>query len=476
MVATSDLARASVPQNSGQNIDLATVPSRDTVQLTIYNSEDLTLVRERRRVSFKRGINRLQFSWANTLIDPTSVELRFPRREDRIAVVDTTFPHAKPQMLYWNVSSEIDGEVEAEITYFTSGLGWSADYVLVADAKERHARIESFIRVSNRSGEDYPDAEVRVVVGTINLVEKISQLANIPMGRVGAMEEKERSGLRYRAAKRAMAAEAMPATVASDQALASAPRQIIKEGLSEYFIYSIEGTETIPNGWSKRLRSFEAEQVPLEVVHRYRERQYGPHLVRLYVTRNDEKSKLGTTPLPNGRMSVFRDTSRDGLVYLASQTIKYVPVGDRLEVNLGVDPDVVFERETLEIWRDELWLELAKGKTYRRVGDGALRLDRRGRIVGWDEHRLEAQWIRNFSPYPIKVEVRRYLPGDIVFRSRLDPERHDYQSLDLVARVPAGKSEQLRYQVTTRQGRNQKQSRLEIVAGKVKPPRSSAGR
>ena len=33
-----------------------------------------------------------------------------------------------------------------------------------------------------------------------------------------------------------------------------APKEIIKEGLSEYFIYTIEGTETIPNGWSKRMR------------------------------------------------------------------------------------------------------------------------------------------------------------------------------------------------------------------------------
>ena len=32
-----------------ENVDLSTVPSRDTVQLTIYNSEDLTLVRETRR-------------------------------------------------------------------------------------------------------------------------------------------------------------------------------------------------------------------------------------------------------------------------------------------------------------------------------------------------------------------------------------------------------------------------------------------
>ena len=40
-----------------KNVDLSTVPDRDTVQLTIYNSEDLTLVRETRKVSFKPGAN-----------------------------------------------------------------------------------------------------------------------------------------------------------------------------------------------------------------------------------------------------------------------------------------------------------------------------------------------------------------------------------------------------------------------------------
>ncbi len=31
-------------------------------------------------------------------------------------------------MLYWNVQSEIDGEATIQITYFTSGITWKADY------------------------------------------------------------------------------------------------------------------------------------------------------------------------------------------------------------------------------------------------------------------------------------------------------------------------------------------------------------
>src|SRR6204780_5325796 len=105
-----------------RNVDLSTVPKRDTVQLTIYNSEDLTLVRETRSVTFKKGVNPLQFSWSNTLIDPTSVRLRFLANPEKFEILDTTFPHDKPEMLYWNVQSEMDAEAKLEITYFTSGI------------------------------------------------------------------------------------------------------------------------------------------------------------------------------------------------------------------------------------------------------------------------------------------------------------------------------------------------------------------
>src|SRR5215212_648888 len=122
---------------SAKNVDLSTVPARDTVALTIYNSEDLTLVRETRTVTFKKGVNPLQFSWANTLIDPTSVELRFVNHADQLDVLVTTFPHDKPQMLYWNVQSDFDGEATIEITYFTSGITWSADYIAIAGGDQK---------------------------------------------------------------------------------------------------------------------------------------------------------------------------------------------------------------------------------------------------------------------------------------------------------------------------------------------------
>jgi len=249
----------------GKNIDLSTVPSRDTVQLTIYNSEDITLVRETRKLSFKEGMNPLQFSWANTLIDPTSVELRFLANSDKLETLDTTFPHDKPQMLYWNVHSELDGEATVEITYFTSGISWTADYVCVANAAETHMKLENFVRVYNNSGEEYEDAQVRLVVGRINLVEKIAQLARLSGEEVLSLGRDERRRYEREAIRHSFDDSDADDMLEDEEGGGKREKGIIKEGLSEYFIYTIEGTETIKNGWSKRMRSLVAEEVPLEM-------------------------------------------------------------------------------------------------------------------------------------------------------------------------------------------------------------------
>src|SRR5271157_898728 len=256
-----------------ENVDLSTVPNRNTVQLTIYNSEDLTLVRETRKVTFKPGASPLQFSWANTLIDPTSAELRFLTHGEKLTVLDTTFPHAKPQMLYWNVQSEMDGEATIEITYFTSGISWSADYIGIADPGESQMNLEGFVRVNNNSGEEYEDAQVRLVVGRINLVQKIAELAHIPVSEVDQLAKAERERFQYDAARWAIAGAPvtlLAAGAAKPAAAPAAPKEVAKEGLGEYFIYTIEGTETIPNAWSKRLRSLEAAKVPVKIQYRYR--------------------------------------------------------------------------------------------------------------------------------------------------------------------------------------------------------------
>jgi hypothetical protein len=447
----------------GENIDLSTVPARDAVQLTIYNSEDLTLVRETRQVTFKQGANPLQFSWANTLIDPTSVELKFLTQADKLEVLDTTFPHDKPQQLVWNVNSEFDGAATIQITYFTSGITWSADYIAIADAAEKAMKFEGFVRVHNNSGEEYEDAQVRLVVGTINLVERIAQLAQLPPANVPGIDADRLTKYQKEVVRAAIVLADGKSRGDKDEA----PKEIVKEGLSEYFIFTIEGTETVANGWSKRLRSIEAAAVPLKIQYRYRPNEYGDQLVRMYLLTNDEKSQLGSSPLPDGMVRVFKDNGRDGLSYVTQQPIKYIPIGDKIELNLGVDPEVIFELVKLRAFRDELWLQIQGVRELRKVGAAAVLKEEIAAVARWDDHEVYSQRIRNYAGQEIEVEIRRTFPGHVFFRSELEPKLHDYQTVEFLARVAPGKRSDSLFEIVRKQGTSAKQNNVSLATAAV---------
>jgi hypothetical protein len=458
------LALLFVPPGAAEarNIDLSTIPTRDTVQLTIYNSEDLTLVRETRRITFKQGLNPLQFSWANTLIDPSSVDLRFRTHAGDLSLLDTAFPHDKPQMLYWNVESAIDGDAVVEITYFTSGITWAADYRCVSDAVETGMGFDGFVRITNHSGEGYADAEIRLVVGTINLVERVDQLAQR-----GILSKNEADDFRAGAKKLrqmpAVARRELMDHAARSVALAeeAAPKEIVKEGLSEYFIFTIPGTETVRHTWSKRMRLFAGQEVPFRVQYRYRPAEYGDRLVRLYLLRNDEASDLGTTPLPDGIVRLYRE-SDGGLSFLTQQTIRYIPIGQEIELNLGSDPEVVHEQIRLRSFRDNFWFRRHGVNVYYSPDEGH-RIQLEDSLVGWDDHQRWVDRIRNYRSEAIDVEIRRTFHGHVLFKSDLGPKLHDYRSPRFTARVEAGERSDLAYELVFKQGHNKKQDNVTLL-------------
>jgi len=422
-----------------RNIDLVTLPPRDTVQLTIYNSEDLTLVKETRSITFKKGSNRLQFSWAGTLIDPTSVYFRPLEHEGEIEVLDTTFPADRPQVLIWEIDSKFEGQARVEVSYFTSGISWSADYVMITNPEETQMSCDGYVTVVNNSGEDYEGAQVRLVVGVVNLVEKIAQLAQGgPPPAPGAPPPPE---LRARAMKMAVAAaEAMPSEIERQ----AAPR-IVKEGLSEYFIFTVEGEQTVKNGWAQRMVSFKARQVPFEILYRLREHQYGPRPVRFFLLANDEEHKMGESPLPDGVIRVFRDNGKDGLAYYTTQSTKYIPIKEKIELNVGTDDELVYERVVLDLVRDGFIFDHSPPV-----------------VVGWNEARKWQEEVRNYRAKAIKVEIRHVLGGHVEFAMEDSPKLFDYHTVEYVVEVPARQKQKWLSEGLFHLGQNQKQDRVEL--------------
>ena len=74
-------------------------------------------------------------------------------------------------------AASLRARCECEIRYFTSGINWAADYVAEANKAEKLMTLAGNVRVNNNSGEDYENAQIRLVVGVIRLVEEIPQLA-----------------------------------------------------------------------------------------------------------------------------------------------------------------------------------------------------------------------------------------------------------------------------------------------------------
>jgi hypothetical protein len=303
-------------------------------------------------------------------------------------------------------------------------------------------------------------------------VEKVTQLAHGMGKELGELKSDEKKELRYKSLRdmsrldRAKDGKSGAWGDMSDKLdaefVAAKEKEVVKEGLSEYFIYTIEGTETIPNGWAKRLRSFEAGNVPIKVQYRYRPVEYGEQLVRMYIMTNDKDSTLGTTPLPDGAFRIFRDNGREGLSYLAAQPIKYIPIGDKIELNLGADPEVIFELVKLKTWRDNLWMHVGGANVFRRVDQPGVQIQVNSTVAGWDDHTQFAQRVRNYTKKPIELEIRRMLLGDIVFRSQLPAKNHDFRTVQYTATVQPGEKADLLYEVVQRQGRNAKQNRVEI--------------
>ena len=376
-------------------IELVTLPRREKVQLTIYNSADLTLVRERRNLTLKKGWNWLQFMWANTLIDPTSLSLEPLAQADKIDIQQLVFPARLRELGRWLIRSEVSGQVPFEITYFTSGLSWRAFYMGTLSQDEKTMQLQGYVRVGNNSGEDYEKAETRLIVGKVHILDQIAELAkrqypyNRPIGIIGGRG----GGIQH---GRELDRLEIVDTYFYDDRSSSyrlgelRRKEIRKEGLSEYFLYTIEGTETIPDKWGKRLLSLDVEDIEIESLYKYDEQRWGEQTIRFVKFANDDDHNLGETPIPNGTVKIYGQADERGyLSYVGGTNIKYIPVDEEVELNLGPARLVRVEPKLMDF----------KTENYR--------FDGRGNVAGWDEIRTWKIEITNTRTLAIEIEITR---------------------------------------------------------------------
>ena len=118
--------------------------------------------------------------------------------------------------------------------------------------------------------------------------------------------------------------------------------------------------------------------------------------------------------------------------------------------------------------RDEIWMHINGTDIFRQVG-GGVQIEVNSNVVGWDDHEVYTQRIRNYTAKPIEVEVRRSFPGHIVFRSQLKPTLFDFQTVQFTAGVEPAKKADLLFEIVCKKGRNSKQNNVTLEDAAIKP-------
>ena len=213
-------------------------------------------------------------------------------------------------------------------------------------------------------------------------------------------------------------------------------REIQKEGLSEYFLYTIEGTETIPNTWSKRLPSFDTEEIPVVNLYKHEDNRYGPQVIRFLSFTNDEDHKLGETPIPGGNAKIYRTVDDNQHLSYEGQ---YIPIGEEVELNLGPVSDVIVEPKLMDVKTDNY------------------RFNRDGNIDGWDDIRTFELTVKNTRSLPVKIEIKRNFNTPRWTLKNLADAEDYYEKIDLdtvkYTLTLEPKSEKtISYELTTYQG------------------------
>ncbi|MCH7558551.1 MAG: DUF4139 domain-containing protein [Planctomycetes bacterium] len=403
---------------------------------------DVTLVREKRSLTLKKGWNWLQFMWANTLIDPTSLSLEPLAQADKIDIQQLVFPARLRELGRWLIRSEVSGQVPFEITYFTSGLSWRAFYMGTLSQDEKTMQLQGYVRVGNNSGEDYEKAQIRLIVGKVHILDQIAELAkrrypyNRPIGILMHGIGGGGGGIQH-----GRESERVDAYSDNDRLGLFEPhelrrKEIRKEGLSEYFLYTIEGTETIPDKWGKRLLSLDVEDIEIESLYKYDEQRWGEQTIRFVKFANDDDHNLGETPIPNGTVKIYSQADEEGyLSYVGGTSIKYIPVDEEVELNLGPARLVNVEPKLMDF----------KTENYR--------FDRRGNVAGWDEIRTWKIEITNTRELPIEIEITRgFDTAYWTIQTDAAYEKHDATRVRFKVNLEPRKKQAFEYTVTTYHG------------------------
>ena len=216
--------------------------------------------------------------------------------------------------LFWLYNSDFSGPLECRVSYQTSGMNWTAEYVGVLNHDETKLDLTGWSSISNTSGKTYKDATLRLIAGDISRV-------------------------------RPAAPRMMRKTLALEEAVAGAGFE--EKEFFEYHLYTLPRKVTVADKEIKQISLFEPASTPVEKVYLYQPDR-NPRQVKVTVEfRNSREAGLGM-PLPAGRIRLFKADDDGAMILLGEDRIRHTPKDEELKVTVGYAFDIAAEEKLID--------------------------------------------------------------------------------------------------------------------------------
>lgn len=271
-----------IPNTASARIKLITLPVRERVEIQLDNA-NATLVEEERIVPLVAGVNQVDFSWANTQIDPDTILFRVLPRPDGddasdVKVLSVSYP-PNENALVWQVAASGSGSARVRISYLLGNLSKSFNYRAVATHDESTLVLSQYIRLQNFANEAFGSTGLWAGFG---------------------------------------------------------PRFLKAIGINETKQMLMEKYESVPVR-----KTYTADATAFGYLDRPQNKLTIP---MHYVLKNDKASKLGQAPLQFGKVRIFQDDGRGSTAFIGEDWGKFTPLDDEMQLYVGTAQDVVVVR------------------------------------------------------------------------------------------------------------------------------------
>lgn len=199
------------------------------------------------------------------------------------------------------LSAATAGKYQVALTYLSTGFNWGMDYVGTLSANGKEMEFTGWVQLSNSTEFAISGANVRLVAGQVNQVEK-----GYAEARVAPM--------------------AVP---------------LAQEAAFEYHLYTLPGQIDLPAGKTILVPYGSYSEIPVEKVYTFEGSAVGVSIKFV----NDDAHRLGV-PLPAGDVRLFQ-ARPDGTIFIGADSIGHTPVREEVSLRAGSAFDITGKRTEL---------------------------------------------------------------------------------------------------------------------------------